>query len=222
MITTVGIGLAKSVFQVHAVDQHGKVVLKKQLKLGQMAEFFVALPTCLIGMEACGSAHYWARKLHALGHTMKLMAPQFVKPYVKMRHLSDGLSGCLNHVAKGFAVWNDFNTYANLTRAVAVFQLEEQGDKGDGAPANAAPACPPRRAPARPARIGTHALAKSLPADWRRSGRGVAGFVDDRFARSAIGSGMPFRTEGRAAGNHAGVVAAAAMRTVPPRRSRAA
>lgn len=82
-ITTVGIDLAKSVFQVHTVDQHGKVVLRKQLKRGQMAEFFAALPACLIGMEACGSAHYWARKLQALGHTVKLMAPQFVKPYVK-------------------------------------------------------------------------------------------------------------------------------------------
>jgi len=82
-ITTVGIDLAKSVFQVHAVDQHGKVALKRQLKRGQMAEFFANLPACLIGMEACGSAHFWARKLQALGHTVKLMAPQFVKPYVK-------------------------------------------------------------------------------------------------------------------------------------------
>ena len=83
-ITTVGVDLAKSVFQVHAVDQQGKVALKTQLKRGQMAEFFANLPACLIGMEACGSAHYWARKLQALGHTVKLMAPQFVKPYVKM------------------------------------------------------------------------------------------------------------------------------------------
>jgi len=82
-ITTIGIDLAKSVFQVHAVDQHGKVALKKQLKRGQMSEFFASLPTCLIGREACGSAHYWARKLQAFGHTVKLMAPQFVKPYVK-------------------------------------------------------------------------------------------------------------------------------------------
>ena len=82
-ITTVGIDLAKSVFQVHAVDQHGKVLLRKQLKRGQVAEFFANLPTCLIGMEACGSAHYWARKMQAMGHTVKLMAPQYVKPYVK-------------------------------------------------------------------------------------------------------------------------------------------
>jgi transposase len=82
-ITTVGIDLAKNVFQIHGVNEHGKTVLKKQLKRDQMAEFFVNLPPCLIGMEACGSAHHWARKLEGFGHTVKLMAPQFVKPYVK-------------------------------------------------------------------------------------------------------------------------------------------
>jgi transposase len=82
-ITTVGIDLAKNVFQIHAVNEQGKTVMKKQLKRDQMAEFFVNLPSCLIGMEACGSAHHWARKLTGFGHTVKLMAPQFVKPYVK-------------------------------------------------------------------------------------------------------------------------------------------
>lgn len=82
-VTTVGIDLAKNVFQLHGVDELGKPVIKKQLRREQMAEFFVNLPTCLIGMEACGSAHYWARKLQGFGHTVKLMAPQFVKPYVK-------------------------------------------------------------------------------------------------------------------------------------------
>jgi transposase len=82
-ITTVGIDLAKNVFQIHGIDQHGKAVLKKQLKRSQMAPFFVNLPPCLVGIEACGSAHHWARKLQALGHTVRLMAPQFVKPYVK-------------------------------------------------------------------------------------------------------------------------------------------
>lgn len=81
--TTVGIDLAKNVMQVHGVDAHGKAKLKKQLKRDQMAPFFANLPPCLIGMEACGSAHYWARKLQGFGHTVKLMAPQFVKPYVK-------------------------------------------------------------------------------------------------------------------------------------------
>ncbi|QHI97589.1 IS110 family transposase [Xylophilus rhododendri] len=82
-ITTVGIDLAKNVFQVHAVNEAGRKVWNKQIRREQMAEFFAQLPPCLIGMEACGSAHHWARKLTSLGHTVKLMAPQFVKPYVK-------------------------------------------------------------------------------------------------------------------------------------------
>lgn len=82
-ITTVGIDLAKNVFQLHGVDERGHAVLKKKLKRSQMTEFFVNLPPCLIGMEACGSAHHWARELAKLGHNAKLMAPQFVKPYVK-------------------------------------------------------------------------------------------------------------------------------------------
>ena len=68
-ITTIGIDLAKNVLQVHGVDEQGKVVLKKQLKRNQVLGFFANLQPCLIGMEACGSAHYWARKLSALGHT---------------------------------------------------------------------------------------------------------------------------------------------------------
>ena len=82
-ITTVGIDLAKNVIQVHGVDERGKTVLKKSLKRMQVLPFFANLPVCLIGMEACGSAHHWARKLKTLGHSVKLMAPQFVKPYVK-------------------------------------------------------------------------------------------------------------------------------------------
>jgi len=82
-VTTVGIDLAKNVFVVHGVDEHGKTVLKKSLKRDQVAAFFANRPPCLIGMEACSSAHYWARKLQAFGHTVRLMAPQFVKPYVK-------------------------------------------------------------------------------------------------------------------------------------------
>lgn len=82
-ITTVGMDLAKNVIVVHGVDEHGKAVLKKALKRADVAPFFTRLRPCLIGMEACGSAHPWARKLAALGHRVKLMAPQFVKPYVK-------------------------------------------------------------------------------------------------------------------------------------------
>ena len=81
--TTVGIDLAKNVFQVHAVDERGTVVLRKQLRRDQMTAFFANVPPCVIGMEACGSAHHWARTLKTLGHDARLMSPQFVKPYVK-------------------------------------------------------------------------------------------------------------------------------------------
>ena len=82
-ITTVGIDLAKEVFQIHGEDEHGKVALCKQVKRKDMAKYFANLEPCLIGMEACGSAHHWSRKLGGYGHTVRLMAPQFVKPYVK-------------------------------------------------------------------------------------------------------------------------------------------
>ena len=82
-IKRVGIDLAKQVFQVHGVDNHDKAVLRKQLKRGQFLSFFAGLPPCLIGLEACGGAHHWARELQKFGHNVKLMAPQFVKPYVK-------------------------------------------------------------------------------------------------------------------------------------------
>ena len=82
-ITTIGIDLAKSIFQVHGVDERGKTVLRKQLKRKDVVSFFANIEPCLIGMEACGSAHYWARKLMELGHTVRLISPQFVKPYVK-------------------------------------------------------------------------------------------------------------------------------------------
>jgi len=82
-VTTIGIDLAKSVFQVHGVDKDGKTVIQKRLRRSKVLEFFVQHSPCLIGMEACSSAHFWARKLREQGHEVKLMAPQFVKPYVK-------------------------------------------------------------------------------------------------------------------------------------------
>jgi transposase len=82
-ITTVGVDLAKQVFAVHGVDGHGKVMVKKMLRREQMIAFFAKLSPCVVAMEACGSSHYWARRLAGLGHTAKLIAPQFVKPYVK-------------------------------------------------------------------------------------------------------------------------------------------
>ena len=82
-IKRVGIDLAKDVFQVHGVDSQEKVILRKQFRRVQLLAYFEKIAPCLIGMEACGSAHYWARELQKLGHTVKIMAPQFVKPYVK-------------------------------------------------------------------------------------------------------------------------------------------
>jgi len=82
-ITRIGLDIAKQVFQVHGVDEHGKGVLRKTLKRDQVVEFFAQVPPCLIGIEACGSAHYWARTLTELGHTVRLMAGQFVAPYRK-------------------------------------------------------------------------------------------------------------------------------------------
>lgn len=82
-IKTIGLDLAKQVFQVHGVDERGFAVLRKQVTRAQLPIFFANLPPCLIGIEACGSAHYWARKLAGFGHDVRLMAPQFVKPYVK-------------------------------------------------------------------------------------------------------------------------------------------
>jgi transposase len=81
--TIIGIDLAKNILQVHAVDPNGKKLLNKAITREQMAAFFANLPPALVGMEACGSAHHWPRKLQSMGHTVRLMAPQFVKPYVK-------------------------------------------------------------------------------------------------------------------------------------------
>lgn len=82
-INVIGLDLAKNVFQVHGVNSDGEVVVRKQLKRRQVLQFFAGLHPCLIGMEACGGAHYWARELARLGHTVRLMAPAFVKPYLK-------------------------------------------------------------------------------------------------------------------------------------------
>ena len=82
-VTTIGLDLAKSVFQVHGIDERGKVQVRKQLRRKEVEGFFAQLARCLTGLEACGSAHYWARRLQELGHRGKLMSPQFVKPYVK-------------------------------------------------------------------------------------------------------------------------------------------
>src|SRR6202167_6255356 len=91
-ITTIGLDIAKSVFQVHGVDAAGQMVIRRQLKRRYVAAFFQKLPPCLVGIEACASSHHWSRELQALGHTVRLMPPAYVKPYVKpyvKRHKND-------------------------------------------------------------------------------------------------------------------------------------
>jgi transposase len=82
-ITTIGLDIAKSVFQVHGVDAAGQVVIRRQLKRRYVLAFFQKLSPCLVGIEACASSHHWSRELKALGHTVRLMPPAYVKPYVK-------------------------------------------------------------------------------------------------------------------------------------------
>jgi transposase len=82
-ITTIGLDIGKSVFQVHGIDAEGNVIVRRQLKRRSVTAFFHKLPPCLVGIEACASSHYWSRELRALGHTVRLMPPAYVKPYVK-------------------------------------------------------------------------------------------------------------------------------------------
>src|ERR1700731_5490125 len=82
-ITAIGLNLAKGVFQVHGVEATGHAVVRKSLRRSQMLLFFAKLPPCLVGIEACGTSHHWARELIKLGHQVRLMPPAYVKPYVK-------------------------------------------------------------------------------------------------------------------------------------------
>src|SRR5260370_2709904 len=88
-ISMIGLDLAKNVFQVHGVDASGAVVVRRQLRRGQVEKFFAQLPACTVGLEACGSAHHWARVIGRYGHQVRLMPPAYVKPYVK-RNKNDG------------------------------------------------------------------------------------------------------------------------------------
>jgi transposase len=100
-LTTIGLDIAKHVFQVHGVDQHGMAVLRKRLSRGRMLAFFANLPRCVIGLEACGGAHYWARELTKLGHEVRLMPPQYVRPYVKTnKHDAADAEACCEAVQR--------------------------------------------------------------------------------------------------------------------------
>jgi transposase len=99
--TIIGLDIAKSSFQIHGVAACGRTTLRKKLRRGKVLEFFANLPACLIGMEACGGAHYWARELTRLGHEVRLMPPQYVKPYVKTnKHDAADAEGCCEAVQR--------------------------------------------------------------------------------------------------------------------------
>ena len=82
-VSTIGLDIAKSVFQIHGVDVEGAVVIRKRVNRAKVLEFFAALPSCLVGIEACPTAHHWSRRLQALGHTVRLMPPSYVKAYLR-------------------------------------------------------------------------------------------------------------------------------------------
>jgi hypothetical protein len=82
-ITTIGLDIAKSVFQIHGIDAAGNVTVRRKLKRPYVLLFFQKLPPCVVGIEACASSHHWSRELQALGHTVRLMPPAYVKPYIK-------------------------------------------------------------------------------------------------------------------------------------------
>ena len=82
-VVTIGLDLAKTVFQVHGIAANGKILVRRQLRRAEVLKVFQGVPPCLVGMEACGTAHHWAREIAALGHTVKLMPAAYVKPYVK-------------------------------------------------------------------------------------------------------------------------------------------
>ena len=82
-IATIGLDLAKSVFQIHSIDRHGTVLARRQLRRAEVLAFFAKVPPCLVGMEACATAHDWAREIAKLGHEVRLIPPAYVRPYVK-------------------------------------------------------------------------------------------------------------------------------------------
>ena len=112
-IAIVGLDLAKHVFQVHAVDETGRAVLRRQLRRAGVEAFFKMLSPCIVGMEACASAHYWARRIAALGHEVRLIAPAKVKPYVQHGRKNDA-----NDAADADAVVALVATFAPARRAV--------------------------------------------------------------------------------------------------------
>src|SRR3712207_659733 len=100
-VSTIGLDIAKHLFQVHGADAQGRPVLKRRLAREKVLEFFANLPPCLVGLEACAAAHYWARELVRLGHDVRLMPPQYVRPYVKTnKHYVADAEACCEAVRR--------------------------------------------------------------------------------------------------------------------------
>src|ERR1700746_1772036 len=129
-ISTIGLDLAKNVFQVHGGDASGAVVLRRQLRRAAVEKFFAQLPPCLVGMEACGSAHHWARVISRYGHEVRLMPPASVKPYVKRnkneRRDAEGVCEAVSRPTMRFVAVKSIEQQATLavhgTRALLVRQ----------------------------------------------------------------------------------------------------
>jgi transposase len=126
MMVTVGLDIAKQIFQAHGIDRTGKVVLRKRLRRTEVSSFFAEVEPCLIGLEASGGAHYWFRVLSRLGHTVRLIAPQFVKPYVKSQKndANDAEAICEAVARPRFAdYWRNMGLFfrSMLPNCVAIF-----------------------------------------------------------------------------------------------------
>src|ERR1022692_2631550 len=123
-ITTIGLDIAKSVFQVHGVDAQGQVIIRRQLKRRYVLAFFQKLVPCLVGIEACASSHHWSRELKALGHTVRLMPPAYVKPYVN-RQQTAVINAIRAHLA-------EFGIVARVGRNGVEELLDVVADSSDG------------------------------------------------------------------------------------------
>jgi transposase len=129
-VTTIGLDIAKSVFQVHGVDAAGQVVVRRQLKRRYVLAFFEKLPPCLIGVEACASSHHWSRELRALGHKVRLMPPAYVRPYVKRQSpaiVTTGRRAIRAAIAQGRALLR----WCRCGRAQSVAQTDEDNPRRD-------------------------------------------------------------------------------------------
>ena len=119
-VTTIGLDIAKSVFQIHGVDAVGNVIVRRQLKRRYVLPLFQKLPPCLIGIEACSSSHHWSRELKALGHTVRLMPAAYVKPYVKRQKndAADAEAICELELSWTLSHTEDYHLRVRLVRAV--------------------------------------------------------------------------------------------------------